>query len=468
MVSELDRRRVSDTKVGSVLHGNTVRRRRLWLWLPSTICIAAVVFWAVGGAGHSIDGMISSAILRRDYEAAEVWLNRSESLGCSTPETLLLKGRLFRKQLKISKVLDLLVAAVNAGMDRSRVRREFVLLEAQTGRIRQVAAELNTMLQDGGDDGAEICEAYVNGAMMIGATEVALTILPVWKQEFPLDPQPHYALARILDYQQKVAEAIEELETANAKDARHWPSRYSLARILFGENRIEEALIQLDIAVQMRANAAPQLLRAKCLRALGELGKAHSVLAPLAQLEPELIQSSFSMVGEPQQGLPIEFELGTLEAALGNHREARRLLEIVLDADPNHLDARYARALSLRELGESPLAETELAEVHRIRTLLTEIDRMVDEINRTPNEPHLEARCRIGELFVKYENARHGVFWLQEALNKDPNYRPAHELLADYYDTRKIREPEYSVLADEHRRAAEGVASPTAKSGVEP
>ncbi len=463
---------MSETKVDILPPMNPRPKRRashrVWVCWIAAICLGIVVLWASGGIGKAVDAVISTLISGRDYEGADEWLMLCEKLKCATPETLLLKARLRRKQLKISEVPELLIAADAAGVDRSRIRREYLLLEAQTGRIRNVADELNELLQQDGEDGAEICEAYVNGAMMIGATDVAMTILPVWKQEFPQDPQPHYAMARILEYQQNISGAIRELETANSKDSRHWPSRYALARILYSENRIEESLMQLETATRMQASAAPLLLQAKCHRALGKLKEAHTVLAKLVTLDRSIVLLSFSLVSEPERGYPIEFELGTLEASLGNHAEARRLLEVVLQDDPNNLDARYARALSLRDLGESQLAEAELADVHRIRSLLTEIDRLVDEINRRPEEPHLESRCRIGELFIKYENARRGVFWIQEALNKDPSYRPAHQILADYYDRLKVREPEYTVLADQHRLAAQGDVEQPSEAGITP
>lgn len=429
-------------------------RRRGFLWI-ALLGVGVLVFWASGGAGWCLNSVIAKLISQRDYENAESWLSLCEKFRCSTPHTMLLKARLYRKQLRIKEVGDLLQEAGTAGVDKSRIRKEFVLLEAQTGRIRNVVDELNTMLVQETEDGAEICEAYVNGAMMIGATDVAMTILPVWKQEYPQDPQPHYAEARILEYQGDIPGAIRELETAISRDPRHWPSLYALSRVLHSENRIEDALKHLAQATAMQKNAAPGLLQAKCLRALGKLKEAHELLIPLTKLERKDVLQSFSMVGEPERGLQIEYELGTLEAALGNHAEARQWLDKVLADDPNHLDARYARAISLRELGERQLAEEELAEVHRIRTLLTEIDKLVDVINRNPEQPHLEERCRIGELFIKYANARQGVFWIQEALNRDPRYRPAHKILADYYDRVKQREPEYSILADQHRQSAE-------------
>jgi len=461
---------INDVDAKKGLRQLKVRRlfRRSWFYWITGACCVFVAFWVFGGFSALLNRAASEALGERDYERADQILTLIDRFRCETPQTIFLKARLRRKQLRTAEVPELLRAADKAGLDSSQVRREFILLEAQSGGIRNVADELNSLLQQGDGDGAEICEAYVNGAMMIGATDVAMTILPVWKQEFPEDPQPHYAHARILEYQQKVEDAIRELQTAIAKHSRHWPSRYALGRILYGENRIEESLQQLTIATEMRANAAPLFQRARCLRSLGRLSEAHQILLKLSKLDKPLVQKSFALVCEPERGLPIEYELGTLEAALGNHEAAKGWLEIVLKADRNHLDARYARALSLRELGQSSEADLELAAVHRIRTLLQEIDRLVDEINRSPDEPHLEARCRIGELYIKYENARHGEFWLQEALNRDPTYRPAHAILADYYDSLKSRRPEYSVLAENHRKAAAGNNLTLPKGGATP
>lgn len=463
----MSKNEVDAENAGGQLKARRLFRRSWFNWFAGA-CIVVVACWAFGGFSAVLNRAASEALRERDYERADQILTLTDRFWCETPRTIFLKARLRRKQLRIGEVPELLLAADKAGFDRSQVRREYILLEAQSGGIRNVADELNSMLQQGGEDGAEICEAYVNGAMMIGATEVAMTILPVWKQEYPDDPQPHYALARILEYQQKAEDAIHELQTAIAKQSRHWPSQYALGRILYGENRIEESLQHLTIATKMRANAAPLLQRARCLRSLGRLSEAHQILLDLSKLDKPVVQKSFALVCEPERGLPIEYELGTLEAALGNHGAALGWLDKVLKADRNHIDARYARALSLRELGQTSEAELELAEVHRIRTMLQEIDRLVDEINRTPDEPHLDARCRIGELYIKYENARHGEFWLQQALNRDPTYRPAHAILADYYDSMKSRQPEYSILAEDHRKAAAGNNLTVPEGGVTP
>gem|GEM_PF-612079 len=437
--------------------GSAVRHRRFRRVIRAGLFAATLIgaIWGLGGFSALFHRSIAAAFTVRNYEKAERLIELTRQFRCQTSETTFWEARLRRKQLQVSKVPDLLVAARDAGYDPERIRLEYLLLEAQTGRIKEVANELNSLLRQSSEDGAEICEAYVNGAMMVGATDIAMTILPVWRTEFPQNPQPHYALARILEYQQDIPGALSQLKQAVDKSPNHWPSRYARGRILFGENRFEEALTDLQHASAMQENAAPLYQQARCLRSLSQLDEAHRILSELLQRDEEAIRTSFDAVGEPMHGRPLEYELGSLEAAMGNHESARRWLEIVLAEDPNHLDARYARALSLRELGKSDEAEAELAEVQKIRTLLQEIDRLVDEINRSPDEPHLEARCRVGELFMKYENARHGEFWVQEALNRDPNYKPAHALLADYYAKLAVKEPGYSKLAEEHRKAAQ-------------
>lgn len=441
--------------------------RRYLIWCLGLICLC-IACWALGVFGLLLNSAISTSLVQHDYERADDLVEIAARFRVATPETLFLKARLRRKQLRSGEVPELLMAAGKAGFDRTRIQHEYTILEAQSGKVRSVAGELNRLLRQNSEDGAEICAAYVNGAVMAGDLEVAMTILPVWKEEYPADPQPYYAYARILEYQHDVKGAIRELELANEKASRFWPARYALGRILYGENRIEEALAQLHIATQMRANAAPLLQQARCLRSLSRLDEAHQILLALTQKDRSEIQQSFALVCEPEQGLPIEYELGTLEAAMGKHESAIRWLDKVLLADPSHLDARYARGISLQQTSRTTEAEKELTEVSRIRTILLEIDRLVDEINQSPNDPHLDARCRIGELYIRYENARHGVFWLHEALNRDPNYRPAHAILADYYTRLAETQAEYATLAEHHRQAAGRNGPADSKTGAIP
>ena len=431
------------------------RRRLRSLSLLTLVGVALLaVLWFFGGIAVVLNHFVANAIHARHYEKAEQLLGYMQQMRFRDSESMFWEARLRRKLLEFEEFPKMLAEAKEGGFDPDRLRTEALLFQAQTGRVRDIVTQLNELMVAPGNDGAEICEAYVNGALIAGSPELARMILPVWKLEFPKDPQPHYAEARLVEYEGNVDKSIEELRTAIRKDANHRPSRYALGRILLAQNRVAEAIEQLQVASEMLNNAAAAFQIAKCEVARGNQEKARDLLTALVSLPTTKIRRSFALVGEPESGLPIQKELGTVEYSLGNLKASIYWLDIVLKHDPQELDARYARATALRDLGELKEAEFEASEVLRIRTLLLEVDRLVDEITKDPASLHLEKRCRIGELFIKYENARRGEFWLKEALNIDPEYKPAHALLAEYYLKLSEREPGYAELAREHQRAA--------------
>lgn len=413
-----------------------------------------VIFVIAGVPSLLLNQQVAACLARRRYETAEQWLNWCHRLQISNAETTFLNARLSRKQLQLREVPPLLQQALQQGFDRQAVQREYLLLEAQAGRLPTVINELNRMLTQDTHDGAEICEAYVNGAAMMGSVELAETIISSWKQAYPNDPQPFYARARILEYQQRSDEALAELNTAIRKDPRHWPSVYARSRMASAQGRLREALADaVAAATGMKCNSAPLLQQARCLLDLAEPVEARQVLEQIQSRPPQDLQHSFNLVCEPERGLPLEVELGRAEAALGQTQQAVGWFDKVLARDPRNLSVRYERAICLRELGQSILADSELQSVQQSRQRLSEIDRLADIIREQPELPHVAERCRIGELFLLYDDARRGEFWLKDALNHDPQYEPAHRLLTDYYDSLAREDAAWKILADQHRAA---------------
>lgn len=430
-----------------------VSKRRIWIGL--LLILASVAVWFAGVPANVLHSRVSTQLAARDYEAAEETLAWIRRLGVSNAETEFWDARLNRKLLQVADVPKLLQSAAAGGFPPETVRREFLLLQAQTGQISEVMADLKQMMVDPGDDGAEICEAYVNGTLIAGATDQALAILPVWKADFPNDPQAHYAHARLLEFQGKSDQATEELRRAISLKNDFWPSRYALGRIFLGQNRVDEASREFDAASMMRHNSAVLYQKARCLRALGRTQEAQRLLTQVVELPRQEIIISFQRVGEPLRGLPIQFELGSLESSIRNYDAALKWLNQVLQEDPKNVDARYARAIALRELKRTAEADQDFTDVQQARERLKEVDHLVDEINDAPGEPHLEKRCRVGELLLQYENSGRGELWLRETLARDPSFLPAHRLLAEHYAELARTEPRYEWLADKHRKAME-------------
>lgn len=427
--------------------------RRIGLTLAFFLGLLAY-FWSSGQLTGWLHGRIDAALKRRDYEAAEDCLHWVQRLRCANAETEFWHARVDRKLVRLQQAVEHLEACQKAGFDLERLARESTLLSAQSGQLREVMPAITQMLIDPRDDGQEICEAYVNGALFSGANDLAKQILEVWKSDFPHDPQAHYAHAKMLDHLKKIPEAEAECQAAIACNPEHWPSRYLYGRILFDRNQIEPALAEFKAALGMRHNAAPEYQRARCLKSLGKTEEAATILRELVKRPLEDVQSSFTRVGEPLYGLSIQQELGSIEGSLNHHEEAIRWLSQVLEDDPKNLDARYARATSLRRVKRLDEAEQDFKLVQESRDKLVEVDRLVDEINQHPEDPQLEKRCRVGELFLKYESGRHAAFWLQDVLNRDPQHHQAHVLLAEYYSQLALKDSRYEKLTKFHQEKA--------------
>ena len=428
-----------------------------WPTRPQLIALVSsvlvVCLWATSTLDWLVCRRIESLVTARQYEQAESMIAWLRWVGCTRGELLFWEGRLLRKQTRGVESLRQLIAARAAGYDKDRVRRELILLHAQAGNLSPIRREFEVMLADPGPDAAEICEAFVNGALIDGQTELALAILPAWQLQIPADPQPYYARGRVLEHKLDATAAEREYRSAVERDSEHWPARYALGRLLLSQKKAAEALVQSQAACRMRDNAAPRLQVAKCLRALGKNNEAKTILHDLLKSQSEARSKSFIRVGEPESGLPVEMELGLMEVSLQNWEAALPWLERVLLDDPQLIEVRYALATTLRSLGRLDVAQREFERIRLAREAIAEADRLVDEIARR-SDLCVAERCRIGELYLKNESRRRGEFWLRDALNRDPNYVPAHRLLAEYYQELARSHPNYADLAERHRRAA--------------
>ena len=106
------------------------------------------------------------------------------------PETLLLLARTYRRVGDLARVTLFLDRAAALGGDASRIERERRLVLAQTGKLSETEAYLSEMLVNAGDDGPDICEAYVQGYFANLRSSDALRLLDAWEQSYPGDPQP--------------------------------------------------------------------------------------------------------------------------------------------------------------------------------------------------------------------------------------------------------------------------------------
>ncbi|MCA9069661.1 MAG: hypothetical protein KDA84_12090, partial [Planctomycetaceae bacterium] len=131
------------------------------------------------------------ALYHRQPALALTLLEKAESYNTPNGAVPFWSARAYRRLGKFEKVHDQLLQAERAGFDPERIQRERWLTLAQSGRMREVELHLPTLLTSPGEDGPEICEAFVNGYFSTYRFDQGLQILDVWKKDFPDDPQPY-------------------------------------------------------------------------------------------------------------------------------------------------------------------------------------------------------------------------------------------------------------------------------------
>ncbi|MEW4529402.1 tetratricopeptide repeat protein [Maioricimonas sp. JC845] len=427
------------------------RRRRLIVLLVLCLAGIGVVLWT-GALARIPQQLATKALSAHRIDEAEGHLAWARWLATNNGETEFLLARVRRKQGQVDEMMDHLETAARLGVDPERIRREQLLAMAQAGQLQGRYDAIDALLLDPRDDGREILDAYVNGLLRNANYQAAGYLIDSWSKEFPEDAQPHYISGRIQRHLRNFESAEEKFRTALDKQPDHFAAAYQLADLLLQQKQPAEAIPVAKTALAMKYNAAPTLVLARSLRAQGDVDAARRLLEELASRPSEEIARSYQRVGQPLVGAPVAAELGTLELDSGRYKEALKWLTEAVEADPDNLDTRYSWAIALRQSGEVERSVEELKRVVDAREALTEVDRLADGLD--PFKPHIEERFRIGELYMQHGSKRTAEFWLKSVLHFDPDHAEAHRLLAEYYELRASEEPEYAVLAREHRAKA--------------
>jgi predicted Zn-dependent protease len=303
--------------------------------------------------------------------------------------------------------------------ESERLRREWWLLLAETGRVREVEPHLATMLLEPGEDGIEICDAFARGYCLSLQFEPALTLLDAWQKDHPDDYRPHFRRGRIhawseLQWTKAEAAFREALLRAPEEPAVH----RELGKTLVDLRRFDEAEYHLRQALHNDP------LDAEALLALAQT---------LAELKQHLAATECldRILDHDPGNDPARLLLANITLAAGDAEEAIRQLGPLLERWPEDLKGRYCLAEALRAAGRVDEAESHYkayADLERNWQRLHQLSRMVQ---RTPGDAEL--RYELGLLRLRHESRTEGVAWLHSVFLYAPEHAGAHRALADYY-----------------------------------
>lgn len=347
--------------------------------------------------------------------------------------------QLVRKHLGLARSL---------GHSSKAVAREEWLALAQSGQMRDADPHLSELLQNAGDDGREICEAYVNGYFLTNRFAQAIALLDVWEKEFPRDAQPFLFRGRYLDIHGSATAAVNAYREGIKRAPERQVLQLELARGLVKLHEHTEASAILTTLNTKSPNDSDVLdALANCQLEQGQLPQLKETLANLLRIQPNHLGG--------------QLLLAQVYLLDGQKKEAVQVLEAFVAKRPFDVNARYAYALALLAIGEKLRASIEFQFVAKGREEVARARNLMDTVCR--KEPaNAQLRYQIGKLLLQYESPEAGAGWLRSALEVDPALIPAHAALADYYEGLPNRE-----LAIMHRKRA-GNSTGNLESPTEP
>jgi tetratricopeptide (TPR) repeat protein len=419
------------------------RPRHTWWLAAIAVCTLLVAIWLVPRSlttlGHQFARQEISAY---DLDAALGWLQWSQRWSPHNPETHLLFARVYRKQGYLTKSQAQMELAREYGLSLERCDRERWLLQAQLGNLADAEPHLAGLLRDAGQDGSEICETFANGFMLNGRLNRATDLLAAWHTGFPLDPQPHYMFGMIWRHLNHWEKAEKEFRQALRLQPKHASATLALADLLLEQKKYDEALALYERSESFAPLQQTALLgKAACHRRLGNLPAARQSLLQVLKDDPESAGAAA--------------ELGQLEGEEGHYEKAREWLERAVKAAPRDGDLRYALAKALAALGETEAAQPHFDYAAAAQAGLARARDLTIQHRDDPKNAAIGVE--IGQLLIQFGHEQEGLKWLNNMLEGETEYAPAHSALAAYYRDHSNENREFALRARFHAEKAKAL-----------
>jgi len=410
-----------------------IRVTKRFLWVGGALTALVVSFFGTIPAAVQFHcGRARRCLHNRDNQLALQELRTAIRLAPDRAEPHFLLARTHRRLGNLDKIPVLLRRAQQLGGDPSRAERETWMAWAQSGRLREAEPHLAELLTDLRDDGADVCEAYVQGYFSNLRVHEAARLLDAWQRDYPDDAQAHFMrgyLMQILRRWRDAAAAYRRgLELASDRTL----MRCRLAEVLTEMNQIDEADAQFCRCAEEVSGAAEILTTwANCLTVQGEAGKARQLL------EQVLVET------------PDDFEalrqLGEIELSKGEFEKALEYLELAARQRPYDTTTRNALGKALRAQGRTEQAQVHFDYVAEAEESIARMERQLRVVLDRPED--VEVRYEIGITLLKYGSPGDGAKWLLTVLELQPDHKRTHQALAAYFESRGDRED-----ATRHRR----------------
>ncbi len=411
------------------------RPRRKWFWRIVGVGVLLTIGW-LGCEGWAFwhERAAQRAFADEDFDGARRHVELALEIHSRRASTNLLAARIERGRGDYAQAERYLIRCKELDGITEALQMEWLLLRCERGEVDELAPELLGAVARDHPASVDILESMARVYMTQTRYLEALGVLDKWIERAPDSPRAldwRGWVNNQLDHRgQAIDDYLRVLELRPGRSS----VRLRLAQILIESSRHMEALPHLErLRSEQYSDPNVSVALAACWVVQGRIDEARRLLDEVLAANP----NHFAALRQR----------GNLERDAGQYAESERWLRKALEQKPLDPLARYSLHLTLlAQPDRQAEAEQERLRWEQDRQVTLRVTRLIrTELLAHPNDPDLAAEA--GELLLRLGEDRRGLYWLNRALSIDPAHVASHRALLAYYERMND-----SVRAESHRK----------------
>ncbi len=377
-----------------------------------------------------------SAIEHHDFTRAQDHLRQCLKVRRRNPDIHLLAAQTARRAGAYDEARQYLDDCESLQGPTPTADLERMLLNAQRGELdASVESGLWSLINHSHPETLLILEALSQGYLYSYRLGSAMECLQRWLERQPDSVEALLWRAQVWQALQHPPEALDDYRRAAALEPDRDEARLQLAIFLAFSGRTSEAKEHFERVWQHQPNNPKVLFGlALCHEYQGRPAEAARLLDALLRDNP--------------QDLAALRERGKIALHQGQTADAEGWLRQCLQVDSHDQEATFHLCSCLQQQGKHEQAQQYQNQLKQIDADLKRLHELNQAVGKEPQNPALRHEAAL--ICLRNGQDREALRWLTGALQVDPQHRPTHQTLADYYQRAGNSE-----LAALHRQLAQ-------------
>jgi tetratricopeptide (TPR) repeat protein len=410
-----------------------LRSRRLWLAALAAGLAAGLVAphawaWHQLRSAYAELGRYHPGAARQSLASClRIWPNHTAAR--------LLASRAARQDGDLGAADRELRACQRSGGATEETAFEWALLQASAGNVREVEEYLQKRADRSPQDGPLVWEALAEGYLRVYRTLDAMSCLNYWLKRDPDNVRALELRGMTFVTGKGVVKGADDYRRVLALDPDRKQTRWRLIDCLISLGTYDEAAAHLEVVARERPGDPEVTARlARCYNMLSRGEEARRLLDD-------------ALAAHPDNG-PCLRTRGQFALADRQRADAEALLRRAAAVLPEDYQTQFLLFQALQAQGKLDEAKTQLQRAEEVKDRSERIGELRSrKLAEQPLDPALHYEMAM--LYLRTGHPDAALQWLTSALTLDPNHRPSHAALADYFERRGDK-----ASAEEHRKKA--------------